>query len=134
MTEFDHADRSGQIGSNFDELKRSPQEDTNRARQAAEALFAPKQRVTEPAEPLPGAVTDQTTRKPRILSAVQAKPVPVEPVSSSRKVMSPSKHDKIPVAHFARIRTWLKYGMEISQVAQLYGVPVRDIESILKKA
>jgi hypothetical protein len=134
MTEFDHADRSGQVGSKFDELKRSPQEDINRARQAAEALFAPKQQTKEPADPAAVSATDQPTRKPRILSAVPAKRVPVESVSSSLKLVTPSKRKKIPAAHFARIRTWLKYGMTISQVADTYEVPIEEIESIVNNA
>lgn len=133
MTEFDHPDRSGQIGSNFDELKRNPQEDTNRARQAAEALFAPKSRVNAPAASLAGAANAQTTRKPRILSAAPATTFSIKPDSSSLKVTSATKSGRIPSAHFALIRTWLKYGMNISQVAELYGVPVGEIEGILKK-
>jgi hypothetical protein len=134
MTEFHPPDRSGHAASDSDRSNRNHKEDINRARQAAEALFAPKQRITEPAAPVPVAATDQTTRKPRILSAVPEKPVPVEPVSPSLKVVSPNKRAKIPVAHFARIRTWLEYGMNITQVAQLYGVPIREIESVFKKA
>jgi hypothetical protein len=134
MTEFDHSGRSGHAASDFDRSNPNYQEDINRARQAAEALFAPKRRVTEPTDPLPGAITDQSTRKPRILSAVPAKPVAVEPVSTPLKIVSQNRSKKIPAAHFARIRTWLKYGMNISQIAQLYGVSIGEIESILKKA
>lgn len=39
----------------------------------------------------------------------------------------------IPPAQFARIRTWMKYGMTTAQVAQVYGVPVGAIERILGK-
>jgi hypothetical protein len=133
MTELHHPERSGHAASDFDRSNRNHQEDTNRARQAAEALFAPKQQTKELAAPV-NTATDQATRKPRILSAVPEKSVPVEPVSSSRKVMSPSKRAKIPVAHFARIRTWLEYGMNITQVAEVYGVTVGEIESIRHKA
>ncbi|HEY2530338.1 MAG TPA: hypothetical protein VGJ20_20770 [Xanthobacteraceae bacterium] len=41
---------------------------------------------------------------------------------------------QIPVAHFARIRTWVKYGMTLPQVAQIYGVPTSEIERVLRKA
>jgi hypothetical protein len=130
MTEVDHPGRPADTGTS----NQNHPEDRNRAREAAEALFAPKQRVIEPAAPPPSASSDQTIRKPRILSAVPAKPVLLlEAVSSPRKLAPPSNPEKIPAAHFARIRTWLKYGMNISQVAQLYGVPIREIESILKK-
>jgi len=134
MTEVDHSNPSGRAASDFDRSNRSDQADMNRARQAAEALFAAKRRLAEPAAPAPVPATDQTTRKPRILSAVPAKPVSLEAVSSRCKVAPPSNPEKIPAAHFARIRTWLKYGMNISQVAQLYEVPIREIESILKKS
>jgi hypothetical protein len=135
MTEFHHPDRSGQAASDLDRSDRNRQDDMNRARQAAEALFAPRRQVTEPTAPVPVASTDQTIRKPRILSAVPAKPVPAEPVSTSLKVASPNKREKIiPRTHFARIRALVKYGMNISQVAELYGVPIGEIESMLKKA
>jgi hypothetical protein len=131
MTEFHHPDRSGQAASDLDRSKRNHQDDINRARQAAEALFVPKQRVTEPSTPVPIASTDQTIRKPRILSAVPAKLVPA---STSPKVVSSSNRARTPTTHFARIRALLKYGMNISQVAELYGVPIGEIESMLKKA
>ena len=41
---------------------------------------------------------------------------------------------EIPVSQLARIRTWVKYGMTVSQVAQLYQVTVEEIERILRKA
>src|ERR1051325_4435558 len=129
MTEFDHTNRSEQIGSNVDELKRSSPEDTNRARQAAEALFAPKQGGAEPE-----AVTspDQTTRKPRILSAAPAKPVQLEPASVAPNPESSDRRGKIPAAHLDRVRTWLKYGMNISQIAELYAMTPEEVQSALK--
>jgi transposase len=33
-----------------------------------------------------------------------------------------------------RVRTLVKYGMTVSQAADLYGVPVETIERILRKA
>ena len=91
MTDFNHPDRSGHVASDFDRSDRNHQEDINRARQAAEALFAPKQRVTEPAV-VPVASPDQTTRKPRILSAVPAQPTRVEAITSPVKDVFPKKH------------------------------------------
>jgi hypothetical protein len=41
---------------------------------------------------------------------------------------------EIPVEKLARLRTLVKYGMSISQVADLYRVPVETIERILRKA
>ena len=40
----------------------------------------------------------------------------------------------IPRARFARIRTLAKYGMTVSQVAEVYGAAVDDIERILRQA
>jgi hypothetical protein len=39
----------------------------------------------------------------------------------------------IPASQFARIRTLVKYGMTIPQVAQVCGVAVEEIERILRE-
>jgi hypothetical protein len=39
----------------------------------------------------------------------------------------------IPKSQFARIRTWVEYGMTAAQVAAVYGVAVDVIESILRQ-
>ncbi len=41
---------------------------------------------------------------------------------------------EIPVKKPAHLRTLVKYGMSISQVAELYGVPVKTIRAVLHKA
>jgi hypothetical protein len=41
---------------------------------------------------------------------------------------------QIPASRFARIRTWVKYGMTVADVAQVYGVAVEEIEGILRDA
>ena len=102
-----------------------------RARQAAEALFAPKPQVTEPSvsNPLPSA--DQSARKPRILAT--SPPLEVEevgtPVNSEQQV-----RPEIPVSKFAHIGTLVKYGMTVSQVAEVYGVAVGAIQRVLGRA
>jgi len=133
MTEFNHPDRSGYADSTFSRSDLSHQEDISRARQAAEALFAPERRVAKPAASITAVSSDQTVRKPRILSAVPVPPTRVEAVEAPVKVVSQRKREKIPAAHLARIRTWVKYGMTISQVAEAYGVTIAEIESILQK-
>ncbi|HEV2334303.1 MAG TPA: hypothetical protein VGS13_02285 [Stellaceae bacterium] len=40
----------------------------------------------------------------------------------------------IPQSQFARIRSWVKYGMTVAQVAEVYGAAVDEIEHILGKA
>ncbi len=39
----------------------------------------------------------------------------------------------IPVSHFPRIRSWVKYGMTVTQVAEVYGAVLDEIERILRK-
>jgi len=41
---------------------------------------------------------------------------------------------EIPPTHVARIRTWVRYGMKVTQVAQVYRVPVGEIERLLGRA
>lgn len=99
-----------------------------RAHQAAEALFKPKPSVSIPpvSEAAPGA---QAARKPRVLQivspATERRPEPENPV---RPAPPPPE---IPRSQFARIRTWVKYGMTVAQVAQVYGVADGEIERIL---
>lgn len=132
MTEQHHSDRSDYAGSTFTGLV---QKDINRARQAAEALFAPKPPSTKPSAPT-AATADQTARKPRILSAVQARPTRIEPTEVPVASVPPKPSRKIPASHRDRnrIRTWLKYGMTIPQIAKVYGLTTGDIERVLQKA
>ena len=46
----------------------------------------------------------------------------------------PSAHSTIPASQVARIRVWVKYGMTVSQVAEVFGVPAGEIERILRQA
>jgi len=73
----------------------------------------------------------QSARKPRILSISAPPPVhheKIEPAVSPKGELPPT----VPRSQFARIRTWVKYGMTLSQVAQLYGVDVGEIERCLR--
>jgi hypothetical protein len=101
------------------------------ARQAAEALFAAKPPVSPPSAPDPAA--DQPPRKPRVLRAIARPSGHVEDVKAlvSRE---PAIDSSIPSAHLARIRTWLRYGMTIAQVAAIYGVNAGEIANLLGKA
>ena len=45
----------------------------------------------------------------------------------------PPVSGEIPASQLARIRTWVKYGMTVAQVAKVYGVPVDEIERVLRK-
>ena len=99
------------------------------ARRAAEELFNPKPQA--PIETAPNALSpgEQSPREPRIL-AISPAAAPVETPVSPKQPRIP----EIPVSQFARIRTWVKYGMTVSQVAQIYEVTVEEIERILRKA
>jgi hypothetical protein len=103
-----------------------------RARQAAEALFTPKPQLTEELVPESLAAADHPARKPRILAISPAKPSEPDaakpPVSLKRQTVR-----GIPVSQFQRIRTWVKYGMTVPQVAQFYGVAVEEIKRIVQK-
>jgi hypothetical protein len=100
-----------------------------RARQAAEALFTSK--------PLPPA--QQTTsaepsaRKPRVLRIIPAT-APAEHDQPESPAAPAPPTVEIPPSQVARIRTWVKYGMKVAQVAQVCGVPIGEIEHILRKA
>ena len=43
---------------------------------------------------------------------------------------APRTTREVPRSHHARIRTWVDYGMTISQVAEVYGVAVGVIKRI----
>jgi hypothetical protein len=50
------------------------------------------------------------------------------PVDSEQRV-----RPAIPKSQFARIRTWVDYGMTTAQVAAVYGVAIDLIEDILRQ-
>ena len=103
-----------------------------RARQKAEALFTSKPQVSGPSVP-DSPPADQSLRKPRVLRTISpAAPVRHEQLETP---VNPEAHTtpEIPASDFARIRTWVKYGMTVSQVAKVYGVVVAEIERILAR-
>jgi hypothetical protein len=134
MTDYHHSNRSDYAGSTFSGPIQYNREETNRARKAAEAIFAPKQRINEQSAPAAAPTADLKVRKPRILSAVQVQPTRVEPTEAAVASVPPKPVAKIPASHLGRIRTWLKYGMTMPQVAKVYGVTIDDIERVLQKA
>ena len=101
----------------------------NRARQAAEALFIPKPPV-RPSPLVDHASADQSARKPRVLAALPAAAVhrkkPATPVSSA------TRRRAVPRKQFGRVRALVKYGMTVSQVAEVYGTAAGEIERILR--
>jgi hypothetical protein len=132
MTDYHHSDRAGETGTPLRRWAEADHEDNNRAHQAAEALFAPKRQIAGPSTPTAARSAAQA-RKPRILSAVPVEPARTEAIEAPVNLVPPKRRENIPASHFARIRTWLRYGMTVCQVAELYEVTVADIESVLHK-
>jgi hypothetical protein len=104
-------------------------EPITRAREAAEALFTPKPSANPP------SIRERAseTRKPRVLQMISAAPPNGDDAHEATLVPPAPSGREIPRAEFARIRTWMKYGMTAVQVAQIYGVAITDIERILRK-
>jgi hypothetical protein len=103
-----------------------------RARQAAEALFAPKKQVTNGSATDSGTSAEQPVRKPRVLATSSTASVrddeAATPVVSERQTAP-----EIPEAQFARIRAWIEYGMTVAQVAEVCGVAVGEVERVLRQ-
>jgi hypothetical protein len=100
-----------------------------RARQAAEALFTSKPPVSSPSVP-ETASADVPQRKPRVLRIISPPAIRLEEVKAPVSP-EPQKKPAIPRSHFPRIRTWVKYGMTIRQVAEVYEADTAQIERIL---
>ena len=114
-----------------DRFRSGDREQIMRARQAAEALFTPKQEIT--GQPVPNASHDPKSRKPRVLPILAPEPIHQEVADASVSPESPTTSE-IPIKKPAHLRTLVKYGMSISQVADLHGVPVETIRAMLRKA
>jgi hypothetical protein len=67
-----------------------------------------------------------------VLQIVSPSPVRHDEPESPVTPAPPAR--EIPRSQFARIRTLARYGMTVSQVAEVYKVPVGEIERILRKA
>jgi hypothetical protein len=109
-----------------------PEQITN-ARQAAEALFAPKPHSFKQLDQEVAPPTGNSVRRPRVLTispTVPSHPQDREAPVSPKRPVKP----KIPKSQFARIHGWLRYGMTAEQVAEVYGIPVGEIERILRIA
>jgi hypothetical protein len=101
------------------------------ARQAAEALFAPKRQPFKQLDQQVAPPTGSSVRRPRVLTispTVDSHHQELEaPISPKRRVKA-----KISKSQFPRIRAWLRYGMTTEQVADVYGISVGEIERILR--
>ena len=115
--------QSGSDSEGPDRTFRDDRDQKARARQAAEALFAPKPPPPTGDQP----PTDQPGRQPRILK--HASPVVRAPTDA---LATPAAAIRPP--HVARIRAWLKSGMTIAQVANAYRIPLTEITRLLGKS
>jgi len=113
---------------------RGDRERITRARQAAEALFTGKPPVSAPS--VEDKAADQSPRKPRVLRVTSPPPTDIEELKApvGREPREPTTTPSIPPAHFARIRTWMRYGMTIAEVAAVYGLAVDELVRILRNA
>jgi hypothetical protein len=73
------------------------------------------------------------TPGPRVLETSRPAPARREAVVPPTGPKPPAGGD-IPASQLARIRAWVKYGMTVAQVAEVYGVSVGEIERVLGKA
>jgi hypothetical protein len=103
-------------------------EPSTSARQAADALFAPKPQHIEPSIGEAVSVTE-AVRNPRVLAATVA--TPAEHKETEEPSVKPTVKPVIPAEHVARIRAWLRYGMTVAQVADTYGVTAGEVERVL---
>src|SRR5437763_4330767 len=114
MSDNRHSDRRTYFDANFHQSSASGHDDLNRARHAAEALFAPRRQIENPTNPDATGTAQQDQRKPRILSAVRE---PQPQAAHENASQPPLQHEtrrrgkRVPASHLERIRTWLKYGM-----------------------
>jgi hypothetical protein len=122
---------------------RDDREQTNKAREAAEALFRPNKHLERAEVPTssPSAllhVEQSAPRIPRIIAVPSTMPVtdktvapPSDPKPKLRGTAS-KRRIKVPAAQHDRIRALTGYGMTVEQVADLYGVTPREIRQIVE--
>jgi hypothetical protein len=109
---------------------RNDREPMTSARQAAEALFAPKPVLNKP--PVSDPAQPVEARKRRVLPALPPAPIRRETVDAAATPKHPAALE-VPFTKSARIRTLVKYGMTVAQVAEVYGVAIETIAQILRK-
>jgi hypothetical protein len=123
---------------------RNDRERINRARQDAEDLFKPTQRITRADVP-PSAPNDalsaehQPRRQPRIFAIPSVAPmttVKVEPAAEPKVIRRSAAIKReardIPACQFGRVRALTNYGMTQAQVADLYEVTIGEIDRIIR--
>ena len=100
-----------------------------RLTRAAEALFTPKQPVTD--QSTKGGAAGEPARKPRVLPSLAKTPVHPEELGAPISPR-PATTAKITRSQSGRIRTLVRYGMTARQAAEVYGVAVGEVERVLR--
>lgn len=72
-------------------------------------------------------------RKPRVLSISSDTPASSMVQAGQANRGRTEDAPPIPISEVRRIKTWVRYGMTLSQVAHMYGVAVGDVEGVLRK-
>jgi hypothetical protein len=71
----------------------------------------------------------EAARKPRVLRIISpAEPTPAAPAAAEPPAPS------VPAGQVERIRTWVKYGMTLRQVAEHYGAEIDEIRRIIRNS
>jgi hypothetical protein len=124
--------------------ERNDRERIDRARQAAEDLFKPKQQIDRadlpisPSNAAPLAEQPPPRRQPRIFAAPAQVPMVgnaetiTEAGPERRRAATRRATGDVPSSQAGRIRALTSYGMTRTQVAELYGVTVDEIERLIK--
>jgi hypothetical protein len=107
-------------------------EPVSKAREAAEALFRPKQHLTLDPSGAPGSTESKIQRKPRIIPIPAGEPYrkTIAKPRTPRQTIGSRMH-KIPKSEHGRVRALASHGMTVEQVAALYEVLSTDIVRIV---
>src|SRR5205823_14400716 len=79
------------------------------------------------------APADQSRRRTRVSETLSTAPFRREPAVETPVGSEQPITPEIPASQFRRVQTWVKYGMTVAQIAQIYGVAVGEIEQIVRK-
>jgi hypothetical protein len=105
-----------------------------RARQAAEALFTPKSPRVRRSNSLPVLGGGPSPDPPHAEEVAKVASMPEGTAAPPIDTPPPSTPSAIPASQITRMRVWLKYGMTVSQVAEVFGVPIGEVERVLHQA
>jgi hypothetical protein len=116
------------------------------ARQAAEELFRPKRELASvgvtPSPNPPATSEEQLPRRPRVISiqpvtranpSVREPPTEPTPGATSAVVQQRTPMRQIPASQLGRVQALTSYGMTPRQVAELYKVPIEEVERVRRR-